>query len=263
DVMEVARCLTGWTVRSKDQKPYFQIGKVDFNPSLHDYGSKEILGKVIPSTPANLGKEELERRGRLELDRVLSIVTKHPATAQHISTKLCRHFISETPPQSVVDRVATAFTESDGNIKVTLKSLFNSNEFWESSGTKFKRPFTFIVSALRATNARTDSSLSIIDFLQRMGHAPFNFPTPDGYPEQAAPWMGTLLWRWNFAVALSENKIKGTTISLDKLLKNAGGDEALMAHVLGRKATKEEAQAYRESEAGLALLLACPAFQRC
>ena len=131
------------------------------------------------------------------------------------------------------------------------------------SGTKFKRPFTFVASALRATGAKTDAGLDLIDYLKRMGHAPFNYPTPDGYPDQAGPWMGTLLWRWNFAVALSQNRMKGTRINFDKLQKNAGGDEGVMAHLLGRKPTSEEIKAYHDSGEGLALMLASPAFQRC
>jgi hypothetical protein len=49
DVMEVARCLTGWTVRATNQKPYFQIGKVEFKPHLHDGEAKEVLGHRIPA----------------------------------------------------------------------------------------------------------------------------------------------------------------------------------------------------------------------
>jgi hypothetical protein len=105
--------------------------------------------------------------------------------------------------------------------------------------------------------------LEIIDYLQRMGHAPFNYPTPDGYPEPAAPWLGTLLWRWNFALAVSENKIKGTKIDFETLRKNSGGESGLIAHLLGRKPTEDEVQAYHDSGAGLALTLASPAFQRC
>ena len=105
--------------------------------------------------------------------------------------------------------------------------------------------------------------MEIIDYLGRMGHAPFNYPTPDGYPEQASPWMGTLLWRWNFAVALSRNQVKGTRINVELLRRNAGGDQGLMAHLLGRQPTAQEAQAFHDSEAGLALMLASPAFQRC
>jgi uncharacterized protein (DUF1800 family) len=263
DVMEVARCLTGWTVRSKDKPPYFQIGKVEFQVAQHDFGVKEVLGERIPATPASLAAVERERLGRGELERVLQIVTLHPATARHIAEKLCRRFIADEPPSSAVDAVAAAFTRTSGDIREVLRVLFATEEFRQQRGNKFKRPFTFIVSALRGTDARTDAGLEIIGYLRRMGHAPFNYPTPDGYPEAAAPWMGTLLWRWNFAVALSQNKIAGTRVDAAKLLANAGGDAGLMAHLLGRRPTAEETQAYHDSDAGLALMLASPAFQRC
>jgi uncharacterized protein (DUF1800 family) len=263
DVMEVARCLTGWTVRSKNQKPYFEIGKVEFKLHQHDCGEKEFLGHKIPAIPDHLHKEARERLGQQELDRVREIVTKHPATARHLSMKLCQRFIADEPPLSAVDAVGKVFTQTSGDIRATLRALFATDEFRQQRGNKFKRPFNYIVSALRATNASTDAGLEIIDYLRRMGHAPFNYPTPDGYPEPAAPWMGTLLWRWNFALAVSDNKIKGTKIDSAALVKNSGGHAGLMAHLLGRKATEDEAQAYHDSGAGLALLLASPAFQRC
>ena len=263
DVMEVARCLTGWTVRSKDQKPYFEIGKVEFKLLQHDCEAKEVLGQKIPAIPADFDKEQRERLGQAELDRVLEIVTNHPATARHLSTKLCQRFIADEPPASAVEAVAAAFTQTRGDIRATLRALFATREFRSQRGNKFKRPFNYIVSALRVTGASTDAGLEIIGYLQRMGHAPFNYPTPDGYPEPAAPWLGTLLWHWNFALAVSENKIKGTKIDFETLQKNSGGDAGLMAHLLGRKPAAEETQAYHESGAGLALMLASPAFQRC
>jgi uncharacterized protein (DUF1800 family) len=263
DVMEVARCLTGWTVRSTVNPPYFQLGKVEFNPDLHDFGSKTVLGETIPATDSALPKDVLQQRGRHELDRVLQIAVHHPATARHLSAKLCRHFISDDPPAGAIAHVSRAFSKSEGDIRETLRALFQTEDFLRSRGNKFKRPFTFLASALRVANARTDCGLEMIDYLKRMGHAPFNYPTPEGYPDQAAPWMGTLLWRWNFAVALSQNKIEGTRVNLDELRSAAGGDEQLMAHLMGRKPTQAEAQAFAESGAGLALMLASPGFQRC
>lgn len=263
DVMEVARCLTGWTVRSTNQKPYFEIGKVEFKIHQHDCGAKEVLGELVPAIPGNLNKAERERRGKAELDRVLEIVTRHPSTAKHIATKLCQRFIADETPAGAVEVVAQAFSRSEGDVRATLRALFQTEEFQQQRGNKFKRPFNFIASALRATDARTDSGIEIIDYLRRMGHAPFNYPTPDGYPEPAAPWLGTLLWRWNFALALGENRIKGTKLDFEGLLKNSGGDDGLMAHLLGRQPLAEEMQAYHDSGAGLALLLASPAFQRC
>ena len=263
DVMEVARCLTGWTVRSKNQKPYLEIGKVEFKLRQHDCAEKEFLGHKIPAIPARVKPEEGERLGQRELDRVLEIATAHPATARHLSAKLCQRFIADEPPASAVTAVAAVFTQTGGDIRATLRALLATDEFRQQRGNKFKRPFNYIVSALRATGARTDSGLELIDYLRRMGHAPFNYPTPDGYPEPAAPWLGTLLWRWNFALAVSENKLNGTKVDFDLLRKNAGGEDGLMAHLLGRKPKVEEAQAYHESGAGLALLLASPASQRC
>lgn len=260
DVMEVARCLTGWTVREKRQ---FRKAKVEFKPSLHDRESKEVLGHVIPAIPANANVDQQQDLGAAELDRVLEIVSLHPSTARHLATKLCRQFIADTPPETAVAEVAGAFLKTKGDIPNTLRALFATSEFRDTRGNKFKRPFNFIVSALRATNAATDPRHEIVEYLLRMGHAPFHYPTPDGYPEEASPWLGTLLWRWHFAVALGENRFNGARIDVESLKANFGGDAGLMAHLLGRTPTTEEIQGYHESGAGLALMLASPAFQRC
>jgi uncharacterized protein (DUF1800 family) len=251
DVMEVARCLTGWTVRPK--KGLFK-GRVEFKKGQHDDGPKRVLGQDIP---AGLGPADL--------DRVLDIVTSHPSCARYLAWKLCRRFIADDPPAAAVATTARAFTDSGGDIRTTLRALFAAPEFLapETRGGKFKRPFHFIVSALRATNAETDAGKPLVDYLLRLGHAPYRYPTPDGYPEEATHWQSTLLWRWNFAVALAENRIKGTRLTLETLRKKIGGDDALMATILGRVPMEEERVAFGEYGAGVALLLASPAFQRC
>jgi uncharacterized protein (DUF1800 family) len=246
DVMEVARCLTGWNVRSLKQ---FHKGRVEFHPELHDDGAKLVLGQAIP---AGLGERDL--------DRVLDIVSLHPATARHLSEKLCRRFIADEPPPPAVRAVSSAFLAHDGEIRPVLRVLFSRPEFQESRRTKIKRPFEFVASALRATNADTDAGPALIDYLPRMGHAPFQYPTPEGYSDRAAPWMGTLLWRWKFAAALSENAIAGTRIAVRK--EDFGGEDGLMAHLLGRRPQGSEAGSFRTSGNGLALLLASPGFQR-
>ncbi len=261
DVMEVARCLTGWTVRATSQSK-FSIGKVEFDPFLHDKGVKWVLGHVIPASPDRLAREEQEKLGREELERILHIVALHPSTAKHLATKLCRRFIAEEPPASAIAVVAAAFLKSAGDIRATLRALFTAPEFLAARGGKFKRPFHFITSALRATGAETDARRPLTDFLDRMGHAPFQYPTPDGYPEESAPWMGTLLWRWNFAVAFADDKINGTKLDAKKLAERAGGEEGLLAHLLGRQPSAEELAASRDSGATLSLALASPAFQQ-
>ena len=103
----------------------------------------------------------------------------------------------------------------------------------------------------------------LFKFLLRLGHAPFRYPTPDGYPEEATHWKSTLLWRWNFAAALAENRISGTRIAFDTLRARIGGDDATLAIFLGRAATETERIAFHESDANLALIVGSPAFQRC
>ena len=250
DVMEVARALTGWIVRARNEST-FRLGSVEFVSALHDNGAKMVLGHIIPAG-----------QGSRDLDHVLEIVSLHPSTAHHIATKLCRRFIADDPPMAATLAVARAFRESEGDIRSTLRALFGRPEFVASRGNKFKRPFNYVVSALRATGARTDAGDQLTDYLLRMGHAPYQYPTPDGYPEEASPWLGTLLWRWNFAVALSENRIAGTRVDVAGLTLAAGRDAGMMSHMLGRKPTSDELAAFAGSGAGLALILASPAFQK-
>lgn len=249
DVMEVARCLTGWTVRER-AKSGFAVGKVEFRKDLHDDGPKNLLGTAIP---AGLGAGDL--------DRVIEIVAHHPSTARHLAEKLCRRFISDEPPAAAVSAVADAFRKSKGEIRPTLTALFETPEFWSSRGGKTKRPFHFVVSALRATSARGNAGPALQNHLLRLGNAPFQYPTPDGYPEEAQPWMATLLWRWKFALDFANRRIDGTSFPAAKLARAAGGETALAAHLLGRAPTPDEIAAATASGAPLALMLASPAFQ--
>ncbi len=249
DVMEAARCLTGWTVRSND---WFKKGAVEFKPEAHDDGEKVVLGEVIP---AGLGEGDL--------DYLLEIIALHPSTAEYLATKLCRRFISDDPPVEAVDTTQSAFLSSGGDIPCTLRALFATEEFRTSQGQKLKRPFGYLASALRVTGARTLAEQPLWEYLVRMGQAPFQYPTPDGYPDTADPWLGTLFWRWKFAVSLCKNEIKGTRIRADELKKVCGNDECLMAHFLGRLPNEVEKTAFDSSEEGMALMLSSPAFQRC
>ena len=263
DVMEVARCLTGWTVE-ETHRSKLNLGSVTFKPFQHDRGEKVVLGQVIDAIPKKANAAEIERLGRAELDTVLGLIGLHPATAKFIATKLCQRFIADEPPATAVKTVADEFTASGGDIPATLRALFATDAFRTTRGNKLKRPFHYIVSALRATHATTDAGRVIEDYLLRMGHAPFHYPTPDGYPEKAAPWLGTLLWRWNFAVALTNNQLDSDTkLDAEKLRASFATEENLMAHLLGRAPTADEVAASKDSGAPLALLLASPSFQKC
>lgn len=256
DVMEVARCLTGWTVRSGWRK-----GAVEFVRERHDNGEKQVLGVRIPAGG-----------GEKDLDAVLDIVTRHPSTARHIASKLCARFVADRPPESVVARAEAAFRESDGDIRHTLRAILLSDEFRAARGSRVKRPFRFVVSALRALGAETTAPPSLLHYFDRMGQTPFAYPTPDGYPDEAAPWLGTMMWRWSFALVLASNRIAGVVVRHDALAKAAGTADpvALFPHFVGRQPIDREREALRSfaaatggaREEAVALILASPAFQR-
>jgi hypothetical protein len=271
DVMEAARCLTGWTLEEDSfgkalKLESYATRDAVFRMNAHDNGEKTVLGHVIP-----------EGGGKQDLDDLLDLVCTHPSTARHIAEKLCRRLVAETPPDSIVTSTAAEFTRSNGDIKALVRHILSSEEFAASAGAKVKRPLRFVVSALRAVGAEVRAGRGELGALERMGHVPYSHPTPDGYPDEAAPWMGTMLWRWNFALALGTNTLGATKIDLAGLVKRAGLDAEtaspaeLAPLFLGRIATATEQSAIDAYAAGgegrtakeeaIALLVASPAFQ--
>ena len=193
--------LTGWRIGTG-----FKKGAVHLDHREHDQGAKAILGRTIPA-----GQNEKD------LDDVVDIVCRHPSTATHIATKLVRRFVGEDPPPALVEKVAAIFRDTDGDIKQMLRAVLMSEEFVASAGAKFKPPFRFVVSALRAMGADTYAHRGLIEYLTRMGQGVFEYPTPDGYPDKTSPWLGTLLWRWNYAFVLASNRVPSVQAPLEKL----------------------------------------------
>ena len=231
----------------------FQVGKVQFEPGLHDNRTKTVLGEAIPVRTG--------RDGRKDFDDVLRIVAAHPSTGRHIAAKLCQRFIADEPPAAAIETVAREFTKTKGDIRETLRALFGTDEFRGTRGNKFKQPLHFLASALRGTDAETDAARPLVNYLARMGHMPFEYPAPDGYPAHAEPWMSTLLWRWNFAAKLAQGRINGTKIQRERLPKRTGDLAKLAAHLLGRQPSDDELAAAKASKNPIGLLLASPSFQ--
>ena len=241
DVMEVARCLTGWTIEDRFLSGMLEgglkghpTGGVYFDPKRHDEGEKLVLGHKIA---AGGGEDDAKQ--------VLEIVTKHPATARFISRKLVRYFYGDDEHSAALtERVATSYEKSGGAIPAMLRTLLTAPEF-ESAPPILKRPFDYTISALRATNTLTDGSLGVQDHLTHMGQPLYEWPMPDGYPEKTQAWTGSLLARWNFAIALTAGEIKSTQIDKEAAT-------ALLAPLPAYSGKPEEQ---------LALALAGPAFQ--
>ena len=207
DVIEVAKCFTGWTI----DRPYQGgSGEAIFDESRHEGGSKTVLGHVIKE---NGSKEGME---------VLHILATSPATAHFISTKLAQRFVSDTPPASMVDRMAAAFLQSDGDIKAVLRTMFHSPEFWSPAvyRAKVKTPIEFVASALRASNAEIANPIALVQAMQQLGMPIYGMQTPNGYSWQADQWVSSnaLVSRMNFALVLSGGRLRGTRVDWPQVL---------------------------------------------
>jgi len=215
DVAELARVLTGWTISGPNNQK-IGPGIYYFNPEIHDYGEKHVLGVMISPTG--------ESEGMLILDMLAS----HNSTAHFISQKLARRFISDSPDPAFVDALSQVFIESDGDTRQLLRAILNSETFKSSAGMKFKKPLDFFISTLRLTDTKiTGNSRKLYDELQLLGQLPFSWLMPDGYPDIEEYWATTsgMLDRWNFGFMLVSNVIKDAVVDLATLTKDAASPE--------------------------------------
>ena len=202
DVIEVARALTGWSVRAGARGGDGFV----FNAVAHDAGGKSILGRPFAAG-----------RGEDEGDRVLDLLAEHPATARHISTKLVRRFVSDSPPSALVDRVTDVFMRTKGDIRAVVRTIVTSDEFFSRAAyrAKVKSPFEVVVSAARALGARADSTPLTAGLVARMGQPIYGHQAPNGWPETGAEWMntGAILNRINFGIAVASNRLPGVRVA--------------------------------------------------
>ncbi len=274
DIQAVARCFTGWTVTTG-----FNRGQFSYQAGGHDDGLKYIPFLNLTILPNG---------GQKDADRVLETLSAHPATARFVVQKLCLRFLGEVP-EPVAAKAESAYLRSGGDIRKTLRPLLlDSDGLLDPARRKpiLKRPLDMLVSAARALAADTDGGEPLQRHLVQMGQPLYEWPMPDGFPEKAAAWTGSLLPRWNFALALASNAVPGTRVDLNAPLAAAKAHtetellDALTETVLARPAGAAEVQQIktqvrghiqRARAAGLpdatimaeatGLLLASPVFQ--
>jgi uncharacterized protein (DUF1800 family) len=206
DVTELAKVLTGWTI----EKPQLG-GSFKFNERAHEPGNKYVLGRKIGE------------HGEKEGEEMLDVLAHHPSTARFISRKLAMRFVSDNPPQSLVDRMADTFLKKDGDIREVLRTMFHSTEFWAADAyrAKMKTPFEFVASAARASGADIQNALPLVGTLNRMGMPLYAMQPPTGYSMKAEAWVNSsaLLNRMNFALQLASGKLPGTSLDPQGLIR--------------------------------------------
>ena len=180
--------------------------RIRLPPEMHDAGEKIVLGHKLAAG-----------RGIEDGEDVLDIISRSPATAKFIATKLARRFIADDPPQSVIDDAAAVFLKTNGDIREVVRTIVTSNEFYSQRAfrSKVKSPFEVVVSAMRALNAQPDSTPRTAGAIAYLGEPLFGHQAPNGYPETGDAWMntGAILNRINFGMAVAANRIPGASLA--------------------------------------------------
>ncbi|RDZ25945.1 DUF1800 domain-containing protein [Lysobacter silvisoli] len=245
DVTELARAITGWGVPLPRE---LADGGADsafaFRAAAHESGVRNVVGRRYA-------------QGGLEQGRaILADLAVHPATARHLSYKLARHFVADTPPPALVARLAAAWQRSGGDLATVYAALIDSPEAWGADARKFKTPDDFVLSALRAGGiVPGERPRALVGLLARMGQPPFTPRSPAGYADEAAEWNGAdALWkRVQAAQSLSESAPEARIEPL-----------AVAQAVFADRLDADTLSALRRAESprsGLTMLYASPAFQ--
>jgi uncharacterized protein (DUF1800 family) len=241
DVTEFAQILTGWTCRAAAEG---RAREFFFAKRQHEPGEKKLLGVTYDDG----GVEEGEH--------ALDALAKHPATAKFIATKLARHFIADDPPPEAVDKLATAFKEHDGAFIPVYQALIALDAAWKDPLPKLKTPNDVVLSVLRATGMAADlSDAKLIAVHKQSGQMPWSAPSPAGWSDRAADWMGAeaLLQRVDFARFAARNI--HTRVDPVELMQDTIGPVATSG-------TRDAVTRAGSAEDAITLLFASPEFQR-
>lgn len=255
DVIAVARCFTGWTVRNPENPEFV------FAPFMHDFGGKIVLGRKIP---AGGGEEDGLK--------VIDILAHHPSTAKFISLGLARHFVADRPPQALVDRMAQTFLKTDGDLRAVMETMLRSPEFfsvgaWEA---RVKSPLELAASTIRAMGADMTDAWPTVQKISDMGEPLYAKTEPTGYPDVAETWLGAtaVIARMNFGASAALGELPG--VSVDPSRWKGMDDAAIAKALLGHDASKQTLDAIAAGLEGrnpspavvASLVLGSPDFER-
>lgn len=238
DVTSLARILTGWSVgRNKSE----ELGKFLFRGQAHEPGAQALLG------------QEFGEKGIRQGEAALRLLAYHPATARHVATKLVRHFVSDTPPPALIDRLAQSFTDSKGDLAAVSRTLLEADESWAAPAEKLRSPQEYLWAGLRALRLKPKPG-QVTKALQSLGQPLMNPPSPAGFSDLTSTWLAPDAMTTRLDVA---QELAATAGDLDP----REVADAVLGPLLGAE-TKLTIERAESPTQGLALLLMSPEFQR-
>jgi uncharacterized protein (DUF1800 family) len=240
DVISFANVLTGWTLLPAGDNPEHG-GEFSFNPRLHEPGPQKVMGKVYEDDGVEQGRA------------VLRDLAAHPATATHLADKLARYFIADTPPPSLVERMAKVFLDTSGDLKETARAMVSSDESWTQPPAKLKRPSEWVVGMVRATGVMQTDPARFTAGQALLGEPLWRPSSPKGYPDDQASWIDGVGRRLDVANYVAE-RAAGKVDPQDVIESVLGASvSAELKQAVGRAESRQQA---------LALLFMSAEFQR-
>ena len=214
DVTEFARALTGFTVGGMSKGPIQRLmaqngkdGDSQFFAAIHEPGDRNVIGR------------RYGQQGAAQARAILSDIATHPATAKHIATKLAQHFAADVPPPSLIARLEKSFLESGGDLPKLYRTLIDSPEMWQAKQAKFKSPWDWVISSLRALNVRElPNNRQSANMLAQMGQPVWKPGSPAGFSDMTENWAGgaALMRRVEIASRIAErsaNRVDARTLA--------------------------------------------------
>lgn len=246
DVAGLAHALTGWSIGGFVRRPLGVAapdGQFVFQPAWHEPGDVTVAGRPY------------RQNGEAQALAILQDLALNPLTARRLALKLARHFVADAPPPALVDRMATAYLASGGQLPALYRTLVEAPEAWATPLAKFKTPWDWLVSSLRALGRENVPPLQAIGALRELGQPVWRPGSPAGWEDDAARWAApdALLRR----VEVASRIAAPLAASIDA--------RSLAPRILPGTLSPATASAIARAESpaeGLALLLVAPEFLR-
>lgn len=184
-----------------------------------------------------------------QLQEIIKDICVEQSVYFSLCYKIARHFISDTPTPSVVEKISQVWKQSDGDLAEIAKYISKLEEAWNNPWGKLKTPLEYIVSILRATSITPDMEwINSLNYLEQ----PF-FTNANGWSDRALEWSDPSIFRKRMEWGINI----GRRLYADpfELVKTTFGNNTLTN--IDRHIEKASSNA-----TGLIFLLTSPEFQR-
>jgi len=185
-VAQMARVFTGWTYPgtpniTTGHSPKNFTGVMQAVEWNHDNGSKTILGGAV--LPAG-------QTARQDLDATINILVNHPNCAPFVSFRLIQHLVTGNPTPAYVQRVATVFKQTQGDLSAVVLAILTDTEARQGDNPLYvpstdsghlREPVLFSLSSLRALGAQPPPGWLVARWTDSMGQKLFYPPSVFGY----------------------------------------------------------------------------------